>query len=138
MPGVSYVGDIEVSLRVFIPASYEAESGGLYFAMVSNTSTSENGNWQATNYLGAGDFEFGEWTTLTLQGTWEGGNDQGVQMGDIGGSYETILFDDISLVGMTGEEVAVARGEEYRSDLSADTDGLGLLGWGKSLEAGDV
>jgi len=140
IPGVSYDGDIEVSLRVFIPASYEAESGGLYFAMVSNTSTSENGNWQATNYLGAGDFEFGEWTTLTLQGTWEGGNDLGVQMGDIGGSYEPILFDDISLVGMPEEEVAVEWGEQYRSDFSADTDGFGPLGWGNipvSLEVSD-
>src|SRR5690625_4363243 len=108
--------------------------------MVSNTSTSENGNWEATNYLGAGDFEFGEWTTLTLQGTWEGGNDLGVQMGDIGGSYEPILFDDISLVGMPEEEVAVEWGEQYRSDFSADTDGFGPLGWGNipvSLEVSD-
>src|SRR5690625_7927579 len=99
--------------------------------MVSNTSTSENGNWQATNYLGAGDFEFGEWTTLTLQGTWEGGNDLGVQMGDIGGSYEPILFDDISLVGMPAEEVAVEWGEQYRSEerrggREGDESGVGV------------
>lgn len=140
IPGVSYDGDIEVSLRVFIPASYEAESGGLYFAMVSNTSTSEGGNWQATNYLGADNFDFGEWTTLTLKGTWEGGNDLGVQMGSLGGSYEPILFDDISLVGMPEEELAVEWGEQYRSDFSADTDGFGPLGWGNipvSLEVSD-
>src|SRR5690625_7996111 len=98
--------------------------------MVSNTSTSENGNWQATNYLGAGDFEFGEWTTLTLQGTWEGGNDLGVQMGDIGGSYEPILFDDISLVGMPEEEVAVEwRSEERRVGEGWGGGGAGGGGW---------
>src|SRR5690625_5614101 len=61
-------------------------------------------------------------------------------MGDIGGSYEPILFDDISLVGMPEEEVAVEWGEQYRSDFSADTDGFGPLGWGNipvSLEVSD-
>ena len=140
IPGVSYDGDIEVSLRVFIPASYEAESGGLYFAMVSNTSTSEDGNWQATNYLGADNFDFGEWTTLTLKGTWEGGNDLGVQMGSLGGSYDPILFDDISLVGMPEEELAVEWGEQYHSDFSEGSDGFGPLGWGNipvTLEVSD-
>ncbi|WP_111642454.1 glycoside hydrolase family 5 protein [Marinimicrobium alkaliphilum] len=146
--GVSYDGDIEVSMRVFIPESYAAETEGLYFAAVSNTSTRVDDEgatqtWQSTNYIGQDDVAFGEWFTVTLQGQWEGGNDIGLQMGSLAGSQEPILFDDITIFGMPEEELALEWGVQYQSDFSEGTDGWAYLAWEQipatiSAEEGDL
>ncbi|HEY7883378.1 MAG TPA: cellulase family glycosylhydrolase, partial [Cellvibrionaceae bacterium] len=122
--GISYDGQIAVTLDVFVPAAYEAQSSELYFTVLSNSA-----GWQTANYQGADSVNFGEWTTVTFSGEWSGGSDLGIQMGNLAGSVEPILFDNIVVMGMPEQELAFEWGTQYQSDFSADTDGWAVLGW---------
>lgn len=124
MEGVSYSGQVEITLDVLVPAAYGDASQELYFTVLSNTA-----GWQTANYLGAGNVTFGEWTTLTFEAEWAGGSDLGIQMGNLNGSVEPILFDNITVLGLPEEQVAFEWGTQYQSDFTEGTDGWAVLGW---------
>ncbi|WP_347331167.1 cellulase family glycosylhydrolase [Marinimicrobium locisalis] len=124
LDGISYDGQIEITMDVLVPAAYQAGSPDLYFTVLSNSA-----GWQAADYLGAGNVTFGEWTSVTFSAEWAGGSDLGIQMGGLAGSVESILVDNITVKGLPEEQTAFEWGTQYQSDFSADTDGWSVLGW---------
>lgn len=124
MNGVSYDGQTQITMDVFVPAGYESGSSGLYFTALSNSA-----GWQSAEYFNASHITFGEWTTLTFTGDWSGGSDLGFQMGGLGGSLEPVLLDNITVQGVVEQQVAFEWGTQYQSDFSEGTDGWAKLGW---------
>lgn len=123
--GVNFDGAIQITARVLIPESYAAETDSVYFKFFSN-----DAGWQETNTLGAGDLTIGDWNSVTLNAdNWSGGSRIGIQMGNLAGSAEPILFDDIVVMGLPEQQTAVEWGLQYQSDFSEGTDGFAVLGW---------
>lgn len=125
IPGVVLDGAVQISARVFIPESYEAETTEAWLKFINNGGA----KYQDTNTYNLENLTFGEWNELTFSGEWVDGSKIGIHMGGFIGSVEPILFDDIVLVGMPEEQSAVEWGVQYQSDFNEDTDGFAFLTW---------
>lgn len=125
LEGVNFEGEIQVSARLFIPESYAADTEGLYFKFFNNGAA----EWEETNTLTQDQVTFGEWNEISLSGEFTAGSKVGIQAGNLAGSQEPILVDDIEVLGVPEQETDVEWGTQYQSDFSEGTDGWGVLGW---------
>jgi len=118
---VDFSKEIEITAKVYIPASYTGS--WVYFKFFAAGT-----DWQATTDLDASAFTFGGWAEVSLKANFPGATGVGLQMGNLAGSTEAVLLDDFKINGVAAASEKVI-GVQYTADFDSDADGWGFLSW---------
>lgn len=118
---VDFSKEIEITARVYIPAGYNGSSVYFKFFAVGT-------DWKATADLNASNFVFGGWADISLKASFPGATGIGLQMGNLAGSTEAVLLDDLKINGVAAATDKVI-GTQYSASFDSDADGWGYLSW---------
>lgn len=135
-PGIDFTQDLTISMRVYLPEEYAAETD--LFVKFFGQFGESWGGWAESNTLGAGDFVAGAWNEVSFTGNFSESTDVtvvqrfGMQLGGVTtAKADAILIDSLVVEGPPAEAPMAT---QFIATFDSDVDGYESLaaGWGSA------